>query len=234
MKKIKKYIVLFIILFNKLLATNDFDFYQEILSEVENNNIAQVKQLIQKTYIKDIQNYLDTALYIATERDFKAMAKLLLSYNANVNIEDDLGYTPLMLSCDNDNSDLVKLLLKNGADLNIKSKNGHTALEWADGHKYIENILRSISQVELNIDSFKDQSNKIKKLLIARWINTYKKDKDQKALERLIGVKKLVSTAQSPKSILSINQEIKIRNFLADINKKIPKNFCDVLVKTIS
>ena len=47
---------------------------------------------------------------------------MLLSAHANVNLQDDNGWTPLMVVCDSDtpNIDLVELLVQSGADINVE------------------------------------------------------------------------------------------------------------------
>ena len=42
----------------------------------------------------------------------------LLNNEANMNIKDTIGYTPLMYVIENGESDIVKLLLENNADRN--------------------------------------------------------------------------------------------------------------------
>ena len=49
---------------------------------------------------------------------------MLLCAHANVNQQDDKGFTPLMVVCDSDtaNIDLVKLLVHSGADINVEEE----------------------------------------------------------------------------------------------------------------
>ena len=54
--------------------------------------------------------------------------KLLLRYQANINVRDRDGRTPLMISIVRSNKDLAKLLLANGAQIDVQDQDGATAL----------------------------------------------------------------------------------------------------------
>lgn len=59
--------------------------------------------------------------------------KLLLHKKANINAQDDEGFTPLMNACQNRHVEVVKILLEAGADISLKSKYGDTALSLVKG-----------------------------------------------------------------------------------------------------
>ena len=62
-----------------------------------------------------------------------SLIKLLLEKKAQVNVQDDNGYTPLHQAVGASNSlEIVQLLLKYGADVNAKNNNGATPLYLAD------------------------------------------------------------------------------------------------------
>ena len=61
---------------------------------------------------------------------------------ANVNAEDNDGWTALMWAVFYVYTEIVKLLLEHGADVNAKSNNGWTALHLAEGHSEIVRLLR--------------------------------------------------------------------------------------------
>ncbi len=80
--------------------------------------------------------------YIAANKHWDLIAKftwrVLLDCGANVNLTDDNGYTPLMLSVDHnwtfsDELGLARALVKKGANLSVRSKDGRT----------VESIMRS-------------------------------------------------------------------------------------------
>ena len=72
-------------------------------------------------------NILVPLAYTARVGDL-ALARILLQNKADINVHDDLGYTPLHSTALAANAEMVKLLLENGADPNIKDKLGNTPL----------------------------------------------------------------------------------------------------------
>jgi ankyrin repeat protein len=59
--------------------------------------------------------------------------KLLTDRGANLNLQDDEGFTPLMNACQNRHVEVVRLLVSKGADKSLKSKYGDTALSLVAG-----------------------------------------------------------------------------------------------------
>jgi ankyrin repeat protein len=67
-------------------------------------------------------------LFTAARSNDVNLAKSLLDAKANVNQQDDKGYTPLILATYNDNFEVADLLLKHGANTEVKDQSGRTAL----------------------------------------------------------------------------------------------------------
>jgi len=61
------------------------------------------------------------------------VAELLLSAGADIDAEDDLGRTPLHVSCMYYNVGVAKMLLEAGADTNVRDDSGSTPLEARSG-----------------------------------------------------------------------------------------------------
>jgi len=72
-----------------------------------------------------------TALMAACFQGNAAMAALLITKGAKVNLCNAIGTTALMMAVQAQNHELAKLLLKNGADKTIKDKGGRSALDFA-------------------------------------------------------------------------------------------------------
>lgn len=68
-----------------------------------------------------------TALLIATNRNRAQTVRALLDLNANPNIADNNGWTPLISAADEGNSEIVNLLLSKGADVHVKLDNKDAA-----------------------------------------------------------------------------------------------------------
>ena len=52
----------------------------------------------------------------------------ILANGVNVNVEDNIGLTPIIIACKVNNTDMAKLLLDNGADVCVKSKRGESPI----------------------------------------------------------------------------------------------------------
>lgn len=57
--------------------------------------------------------------------------KMLISRGADVNAQDDHGYTPLHYACRNDNPTVAEILIENGARCDLKNRNGQTPRDLA-------------------------------------------------------------------------------------------------------
>jgi ankyrin repeat protein len=69
----------------------------------------------------------ESLLGIAASLGNAETVKLLLERKANVDAQDDEGFTPLMNACQNRHIEVVRLLLGKGANKELKSKYGDTA-----------------------------------------------------------------------------------------------------------
>jgi ankyrin repeat protein len=73
---------------------------------------------------------VNTAEFLAVEKQYEDVVKLLLSNKADVNAKDYNGMTPLHFAAMRSQKGVVELLLANGADVNAKdNNNGMTPLE---------------------------------------------------------------------------------------------------------
>lgn len=98
---------------------------------------------VRKYLIEEDINYSNengmTALSVASFRGNKGIAKLLIDKGANLDLQEDEGFTALMLG----DMDLVKLLEDKGANLDLQNNEGNTALMLASyrGDKDIVKLL---------------------------------------------------------------------------------------------
>ena len=81
-------------------------------------------------------------------------AKMLLDKQADVNIQNVEGVTPLYMACNKGHNDIVKMLLDKQADINIHNVEGGTPLFMAchKGHKDIVKMLMK-KQANVNIQN---------------------------------------------------------------------------------
>lgn len=75
---------------------------------------------------------------VATMKNKKDIAQLLIDNGANINAQRYNGWTPLMLAVGIKNIDMVKFLLDNNADITIKNNSNKTALDIARSRNYEE------------------------------------------------------------------------------------------------
>lgn len=97
--------------------------------------------------INDADNILRTSLMWASLNNFLMVVKILIKYNADVNLRDLDGRTALMMAS---TPKIIDILLKSGANVNIQNNNGETIimeyLMWSETlnenfFKYIEKFL---------------------------------------------------------------------------------------------
>jgi ankyrin repeat protein len=77
-------------------------------------------------------------LVVACENDDKAMIKLLLQHNADVNTKSRKNATALISAAWNGDFEITKLLLERGADINAQTSSGTTALMSAAYSHHLE------------------------------------------------------------------------------------------------
>jgi len=128
-----------------VLFENDICF---VISTIDNDII------LYKDKVKD--------LFLACENGLSEIVNRLLQIPKIVNIQNEKGWTPLMVAIYNNQQEIVKTLLMSGADLSICSFNGTTILMYAKSaymkHKDPE-VLKILLSFDLNIYQ-QDYSNK--------------------------------------------------------------------------
>lgn len=122
----------------KILVENDADVNKEYAGETplmfaaRHGNMELVKFLLKNEFNRADVNHAnifkETALWKAFNKKRYDILKFLIEQNANLDIQDFNGNTPLLVACRDGNIELVKLFLENNANLNIENENEETAV----------------------------------------------------------------------------------------------------------
>ena len=93
-------------MFFEVVKSNKFDAALEMLKlkEIDINS-------------RDTKSHGQTALHIAAKNGYEDLVKLIVNdYNADINIKDNRGETPLMVACDNYHPNIAKFLVEHAPD----------------------------------------------------------------------------------------------------------------------
>ncbi len=95
-----------------------------LLEAVQRNDISEVRRQITKEAVQKTGEQGETALHWASQRGLTAIVEILIKAGSDVNLEDNLGYTPLALAAFEWHREIIKLLVLNGADARRTTPNG--------------------------------------------------------------------------------------------------------------
>ena len=84
---------------------------------------------IENINTKATYNDLSAIAFLAEYSNCYEIMQLLIDNGADINIQDNNGYTPLMLACLKNNVETVRILLYKGAKTDIKNKSGDNAVQ---------------------------------------------------------------------------------------------------------
>ena len=146
-------------------------------------NLKVVKKILDDKEHPSIQ--VDNALITAVSAGNIEIVQLFLEYNADINLKDNNGNTPLIIAAALGNIEIVKLLLAHNADINIKNNNGDkvTKIMISKNKKEILNIFLLH---KLNINIKNNNIQKVDKLLNGNQENLFRLIKKQEFIEELL------------------------------------------------
>ena len=79
----------------------------------------------------------DTALLEAAARGRESIVSILIQHGADLNIQDDNGWTALHYAAANERNEITEILIKAGADLNIQNNEGKTPIQAAENMEVV-------------------------------------------------------------------------------------------------
>jgi ankyrin repeat protein len=163
---------------------------QEIFDAVKNDDVARVKQLLEKDAswisLKDASG--NSPLHMAAAIGSLPITELLLSEGADINATNTELNTPLHAAVQNGRDEVSKFLIKNGADLNKHNASGYTPLHSAalDNRRAIaEALISKGADIEslcdqrytpLNLIARSTESYEVAELLIQKGANINARD----------------------------------------------------------
>ena len=123
--------------------------YTPLIKACKENNKKYALALLERTYIEVnlVNNHGETALYWASEKGMLAVVEKLIEKGADVNIQNEDGYTALMKFWQANVA--LALLEDDNINVNLKNKDGYTALHKAS---FLGNLLRMLAVVKKLIE----------------------------------------------------------------------------------
>jgi ankyrin repeat protein len=173
----------------------------QLMTAAQYNDLETIRFIL-KTNISSInQRNLggSTALHIACRQQHYDSVLLLLQHNANVNIVDSEGWTPLMRAANNGNLKIISLLLLKGAYTHILNKDNETVVIQA-ARANCDKCVKLITKSDDNLLLLKN----IKRLelkLIQDIAFRYRNKKLQSAIDVIIKNKQITTNKTSQRHI---------------------------------
>ena len=100
--------------------------YRAAILDLELLNVTLLDQGL--ILLNNCDQWTCCSLHIAARKIAPNLALLLLQRQANPNLTDENGATPLHIAVENGTEEVVQLMLDHGADTEIKNNHGNTAL----------------------------------------------------------------------------------------------------------
>lgn len=137
-------------MFNKILRIiKETKINNNLLTAVNDNNLSQVKVLLEQGADIDYQNrYGRTSLHLSLlNADIRCLQYLLVQ-QPNVNQQDFFGLTPMHIAVCHNKSEAIKFLLDKNPDTSIKDNLGRTVFDITKKYnkKSIHNLLELYSE----------------------------------------------------------------------------------------
>jgi len=107
-----------------------------IILAAQNYKFKTVKLLIEKGADPNEVNVYDgyigrSLLHYAAEKGDLDMINFLLEKNADINLQDEMGYTPLMIADEHDKKEAIEFLLEKGANRQVEDNEGKNVIIFA-------------------------------------------------------------------------------------------------------
>ena len=114
------------------------------------------KRRAQLLGVKNIYTNVNTPLHVASWFNKSVAASVLIAKGADVNAEDNIGYTPLHNAAEYGAADVAKLLIDNGAEVNAEAEGGRTPLHraaWKNAAEVAKVLIANGAEVNAKSES---------------------------------------------------------------------------------
>ncbi|RJE19266.1 ankyrin repeat-containing protein [Aspergillus sclerotialis] len=127
--------------------------YTALLQVVGDGNEAAARKLLENGADVNAGRPADrmTPLIAASQRGNYGIARLLLSYGADLDLCDRIGVSPLIWAAIEGHINMIQLLVNKGANVNSSDSDGKTALQYAADNNHVP-TLRFLLDNGANID----------------------------------------------------------------------------------
>ena len=105
-----------------------------LVKAAQSGDIKKVEQLIKKGANVNAMHQAGAVLHYAADSNNLDLANLLIKYKANVDIQNNIQWTPLNVAVFKDNFEVAELLVKNKANIHIADHNNIEPLHHAAGN----------------------------------------------------------------------------------------------------
>lgn len=118
---------------------DEFDEFEAVSLLIKKDKMSELENVLTNGYPIDSQEKGDfgsSLLQISIRYDKEEIFNMLIKKGANINMQDLVGWTPLMEAVINQSDKYTKLLVDAGCDKEVTNKRGLNALQMASKFQY--------------------------------------------------------------------------------------------------
>jgi ankyrin repeat protein len=127
---------------------------RNIVPKEESLNWANIELAQQRIIERSGYECSPTGYLKSVESGNREAVTAFIISGADINLSDERGWTPLMISSFNGNEEIAQLLISNGANIAAKDKSGYTPIHWAAFNGFTNVVkLLIVKHADLNAQS---------------------------------------------------------------------------------
>jgi ankyrin repeat protein len=125
----------------------------------ENKKIADLLLPVTRNLAHNDQN-MNQAIHVAASNGYADIVKKLLDKKVDINAQDNLGNTPLLIAVRHDDAKVTRLLLQNNADYRLQNKRKVSAIELAQTRADAD-VLKVFASQGIKVGKNQDQYDNV-------------------------------------------------------------------------